>query len=80
MNPEILQMKGMLAEAKKKYRTLDTEASGFVILIRSLLNPYEEIQKLDMDKVLVSANRLKDITKEMQVLNDKIKRLESELE
>ncbi len=80
MNPEILQMKGMLAEAKKKYRTLDTEASGLVILIRSLLNPYEEIQKLDMDKVLVSVNRLKDITKEMQALNDKIKRLESELE
>ena len=76
MNPEILQMKGMLAEAKKKYRTLDTEASGLVILIRSLLNPYEEIQKLDMDKVLVSVNRLKDITKEMQAL----KRLESELE
>ena len=80
MNPEILQMKGMLAEAKKKYRTLDTEASGLVILIRSLLNPYEEIQKLDMDKVLVSVKRLKDITKEMQALNDKIKRLESELE
>ena len=80
MNPEILQMKGMLADAKKKYRTLDTEASGLVILIRSLLNPYEEIQKLDMDKVLVSVNRLKDITKEMQALNDKIKRLESELE
>lgn len=80
MNPEILQMKGMLAEAKKKYHTLDTEASGLVILIRSLLNPYEEIQKLDMDKVLVSVNRLKDITKEMQALNDKIKRLESELE
>ena len=80
MNPEILQMKGMLAEAKKKYRTLDTEASGLVIFIRSLLNPYEEIQKLDMDKVLVSVNRLKDITKEMQALNDKIKRLESELE
>ena len=80
MNPEILQMKGMLAEAKKKYRSLDTEASGLVILIRSLLNPYEELQKLDMDKVLVSVNRLKDITKEMQALNDKIKRLESELE
>lgn len=80
MNPEILQMKGMLAEAKKKYRTLDTEASGLVILIRSLLNPYEEIQKLDMDKVLVSVNRLKSVTVEMQALNDKIKRLESELE
>lgn len=80
MNPEILQMKGMLAEAKKKYRTLDTEASGLVILIRSLLNPYEEIQKLDMDKVLVSVKRLKSVTVEIQALNDKIKRLESELE
>ena len=80
MNPEILQMKGMLAEAKKKYRTLDTEASELVILIRSLLNPYEEIQKLDMDKVLVSVKRLKNVTVEMQALNDKIKRLESELE
>ena len=80
MNPEILQMKGMLAEAKKKYRSLDTEASGLVILIRSLLNPYEEIQKLDMDKVLVSVERLKNLTVEMQALNDKIKRLESELE
>ena len=80
MNPEILQMKGMLAEAKKKYRSLETEASGLVILIRSLLNPYEEIQKLDMDKVLVSVKRLKSVTVEMQALNDKIKRLESELE
>lgn len=80
MNPEILQMKGMLAEAKKKYRSRDTEASGLVILIRSLLNPYEEIQKLDMDKVLVSVERLKNVTVEMQALNDKIKRLESELE
>ena len=80
MNPEILQMKGMLAEAKKKYRTLDTEASGLVILIRSLLNPYEEIQKLDMDKVLVSVKRLKNVNVEMQALNEKNKRLESELE
>ena len=44
------------------------------------LNPYEEIQKLDMDKVLVSVERLKNVTVEMQALNDKIKRLESELE
>ena len=80
MNPERLQMKGMLAEAKKNFRTLDTEASGLVILIRALLNPYEDIKNLDMDKVFVSVKRLKDISKEMQVLNEKIKNLESELE
>ncbi len=80
MNPERLQMKGMLAEAKKSFRTLDTEASGLIILIRALLNPYEDIKNLDMDKVFVSVKRLKDISKEMQVLNEKIKNLESELE
>ena len=80
MNPERLQMKGMLAEAKKSFHTLDTEASGLIILIRALLNPYEDIKNLDMDKVFVSVKRLRDISKEMQVLNEKIKNLESELE
>lgn len=80
MNPERLQLKGMLAESKKSFRTLDTEASGLIILIRALLNPYEDIKNLDMDKVFVSVKRLKDISKEMQVLNEKIKKLESELE
>lgn len=80
MNPERLQLKGMLAESKKSFRTLDTEASGLVILIRALLNPYEDIKNLDMDKVLVTVKRLKDVSEEMQTLADKIKRLESELE
>ena len=80
MNPERLQLKGMLAESKKNFRTLDTEASGLVILIRALLNPYEDIKNLDMDKVFISVKRLRDISKEMQVLNEKIKNLESEFE
>ena len=80
MNPERLQMKGMLAESKKNFRTLDTEASGLVILIRALLNPYEDIKNLDMDKVFVSVKRLKEITEEMQTLDVKIKKLESEFE
>ena len=80
MNPERLQMKGMLAEAKKRLCVLDTEASGLVILIRSLLNPYEDIKNLDTEKVSVSVKRLKEITKEIKSLNEKIKKLESELE
>ena len=80
MNPERLQMKGMLAEAKKNLHTLDTEASGLVILIRSLLNPYEDIKNLDMEKVSVSVKRLDEITKEMKLLSEKIRKLESELE
>lgn len=80
MNPERLQLKGMLAEAKKSYRQLDTEASGLIILIRSLLNPYEEILKLDTEKALISLKRLDTITKEMKTLSEKIKNLEGELE
>ena len=37
MNIERLQLKGMLAESKKRFHHLDTEASALVILIRSLL-------------------------------------------
>ncbi len=80
MNPERLQMKGMLAENKKRFRILDTEASGLVILIRSLLNPYDEIKNLDMEKVSASVARLKEISKELKALIEKISKLESELE
>ena len=47
MNPERLQLKGMLAESKKQYGELKTQASGYVLIIRSLLNPYEDVSKLD---------------------------------
>jgi len=80
MNPERLQLKGMLAESKKRFRTLDTEASGLVILIRSLLNPYDEIKNLDMEKVNISVKRLTEITEEMKTLSEKIKHLEAEFE
>lgn len=80
MNPERLQLKGMLAESKKRFRILDTEASGLVILIRSLLNPYEDIKNLDMEKVSVSVKRLTEITEELKTLSEKIKNLEAEFE
>lgn len=78
MNPEKLQLKGMLAEAKKQLRNLDTEASGLIILIRSLLNPYEEIVKLDTEKILVSLSRFNKIVSEMKTLKEKIDKLEQE--
>lgn len=80
MNPEKLQLKGMLAESKKRFHTLNTEASGLVILIRSLLNPYDEIKNLDMEKVTVSVKRLSEITAELKTLAEKIKNLEAEFE
>lgn len=80
MNPEKLQLKGLLAENKKKYRTLDTESSGLILLIRSLLNPYEEILNLDMEKITISVNRLSIVQKELKETAEKIKKLEAEFE
>ena len=80
MNLERMQMKGLLAESKKKYRNLDTEASALVILIRSLLSPFEETLSLDTEKALVSLHRLDSVKNEMKTLSEKIKNLEQELE
>ena len=80
MKTEKLQMKGMLAEAKKSFRTFDTEASGLIVLIRTYLNPYEDIVQIDMEKVLISVQRLREIQIEMKTLSQKIKNLESEFE
>lgn len=80
MNPERLQLKGMLAESKKKFQLLDTEASGLVVLIRTLLNPYAEIKDIDTKKALATMQRLDKLVEEMNILNLKIKKLELELE
>ena len=80
MNPERLQLKGMLAESKKRFRTLDTEASGLILIIRSLLNPYEDVTKIDTEKALIHTQLLNKITQEMKDLRIKITNLEQELE
>jgi len=80
MNIERLQMKGLLADSKKKYRNLDTEASALIILIRSLLSPFDAVLNLDTEKALVSLNRLDAVKNEMKTLDEKIKNLEAELE
>jgi len=80
MNIEKMQFKGQLAESRKRFKSLDTEASGLIILIRSFLNPYEEITKLEVDKALHSMNRLNSIVLEMKVLKEKIQRMEQDLE
>ena len=80
MNPERLQLKGMLAESKKRFRTLDTEASGLILIIRSLLNPYEDVTKIDTEKALVSMQRLNTILTEPKNLEVKIRNLEAELD
>jgi len=81
MNIEKMQFQGQLAELKKKFRTLDTEASGLVILIRSLVNPYEEdLTKLETEKAQVSMTRLNSIVTELKTLKSKIEKMEENLD
>ncbi len=81
MNIEKMQYKGQLAELRKKFKSLDTEASGLIILIRSFLNPYEEdVTRLETDKAAQAMARLNSIVLEMQALKSKIQKMESDLE
>lgn len=81
MNPERLQFKGQLAESRKKYKNLDIEASGLIILIRSFLNPYEEdVTKLQTDKALNSMQRLNEVRELMLNLKSRIEKMEEDLE
>jgi hypothetical protein len=78
MNVERIQFKGQLAEAKSKYKNLDTEAAGLIILLRSLLNPFEDdTTKIDIDKIAVQTARLQSIVFELRLLKDKIDKLEA---
>lgn len=81
MNIEKMQFQGQLAEFKKKLKNLDTEASGLVILIRSLLNPYEDnLTKLETEKALASVTRLNQILTEMKFIKTKIEKMEENLD
>ena len=80
MNIERLQMKGLLAESKKKYKKLDYDASGLIILIRTYLSPYEDdVTQLDVDKALSTVEKLKKTVEEMRELKEKIQKLEDDL-
>jgi len=81
MNIERMQLKGLLVESQKKYKTLDTEASGLIILIRSVLSPYQEdMTQLQIDKVKTYVDRLHSVVLELKDLKSKIEKLESEFE
>lgn len=77
MNIERIQLKGQLVEAKSKYKHLDTEAAGLILLIRSLLNPFEDnTTKIDVEKANVQFQKLQEIVLELRTLKDKIQKLE----
>ena len=80
MNIERLQMKGLLSESKKKYKKLDTDVSGLIILIRTYISPYEDdVTNLKVDKALSAMEKLKFTVDAMKELKEKINSLEGDL-
>jgi uncharacterized phage infection (PIP) family protein YhgE len=79
MNERII-LKGMLADTKKKYKDADLEASGLIVSIRTVLNPYEEdLTLIDTEKVLIMAKRLHELVSTLKELKQKIKKIEEDL-
>jgi hypothetical protein len=79
MNERII-LKGMLADTKKKYKDADLEASGLIVSIRTVLNPYEEdLTLIDTEKVLTMTKRLHELVSTLKELKQKIKKIEEDL-
>jgi hypothetical protein len=77
---ERILLKGYLADAKKLYREKDLEASGLLVAIRSLLNPYEEdLTKIDSERANIMMQRLHECICELKELKEKIAKFESDL-
>lgn len=80
MNERVLA-KGYLAETKKRLKEKDLEASGVLISLRLLLNPYEDdLSKIDSEKVLIMAKKFNECIEEIKTLKAKIAKLEAEID
>lgn len=78
---ERILAKGYLADARRRFREKDLEASGLLVSIRTLLNPYEDdLTKIEIEKVIVMAKKLGECIEEMRALRAKIEKLEAELD
>ena len=70
-------MLGTPANMNALVRAQNCSASGLIILVRSLLNPFEDDNtKQETEKALVSLTRLNEIVIELRRLKKKIAELE----
>lgn len=81
MNTERLKLKGLLSESKHRFKRLDSDSAGLIILIRTYIHPYEDdLTALDIEKATLAFEKLKANIEEMKELKVKIKRLEEDLD
>jgi len=79
MNMERMQYRGQLAELKYQFKELEVEASGLVVLLRNLINPFLPAVELDSAKIEKAADKLHEAVTSLKVTSDKIKEIEEVL-
>lgn len=80
MRDEILRAKGRLAEARRKRGELSLEGKGLLVLLRSLLDPYEpDLSRLRIPEARANMDRLAAVHKELLRLDSQIDELATDL-
>jgi len=79
MNERLL-LKGRLLDAKSRLKEMRLRADNFIILLRDIIDPYEEdFLKLNLERAQVTLADFIALQNDAQKLNEQIKRLENEI-
>jgi hypothetical protein len=76
---ERMMLRGRLADLKMKYREAKTLADGYIISLRGLVNPYDEIESLRIDLIRAQVAELHKAWERCRSLKEEIARIEEEL-
>lgn len=80
MRQEILQLKGRIAELRQTLQQKELEASGLIIQIRSLADPYEnDMTHIKSEQLSISARLLHECVTQIKTTTEQLKRLEADL-
>lgn len=80
MKHEILKVKGRIAELKNNISQKELEASGLIIQIRSLCDPYEsDMTKIKAGNIRVASDLLDQCVTSIKFLSANLKLLEDDL-
>ena len=80
MRDEILRAKGRLVEARRKRNELSLEGKGLLVLLRSLLDPYEpDLARLRIPESRANMDRLAAVHEEIRLLDSQIDELATDL-
>lgn len=80
MRDEILRAKGRMAELKSKIAEKELEASGLIVQIRTLADPYEnDMTHIKSGQLLTASKLLDECISTLKTLKLELDRLENDL-